>query len=196
MKPSKFLYLLTSILNLVAIIGFFIAVLQYSPREIKYTEYTHDILYVDKTFTDDEVEYILAATWEWSKATDGRVTYDVVFLSSYNKIDFKHGILLNKVSEDNIEILALDRLNHNSTLGYYTNSGFMPQIVLVSNRISEREYKMVVMHEIGHSLGLKHNEGDEGMNTLMYPTVELQSDYISETDLKNYCKLHHCQSKN
>lgn len=196
MKPSKFFNLISLFLSLILISVFFILAIRYMPPDKKYTEYSHSILYLDKSFTDDEIDVVLDATLEWNKATGGRVNYDIIMLNSSNEtIDFNRGILVNKLPADNIEILTLDFRNENITLGYFTNQGLMPHIAIVADRLDLDDYKTVVMHEIGHSLGLDHNEGDDGIGTLMYPTIELQSNYISETDIKNYCKLHHCKLK-
>jgi predicted Zn-dependent protease len=70
--------------------------------------------------------------------------------------------------------------------------GAIPYIGIVRSRIEDYEFKEVMMHELGHVLGLKHNLGDDGTGTLMYPDVNLGSDTITDTDLKNFCKLYGC----
>ncbi|CAM6006387.1 unnamed protein product [Sphagnum balticum] len=69
-------------------------------------------------------------------------------------------------------------------------------IELVMDRILDpNTMEMVLMHEMGHSVGLKHNEGMDGIDTLMYPDVILAADFITVTDRENFCKLYGCDPK-
>lgn len=168
--------------------------MEYKPQEIIRAEYISETIYLDKSFTKEEVDIVLEATWEWAKATDNRVIYKVIQLSEKeNEISINNSILFNKVNADNIDILSLDYLHHNYTLGYYSNNNVIPNIVIVAERLdSERLYKEVVLHELGHSLGLEHDHEASGIGTLMYPSVDKQSESITPTDVFNYCKIHHC----
>ncbi len=195
MRLTKFLNIFI-VLNIVfATLFAYRAALQYQPSTI-YPEYVHKTLYVDRSFNNTEIELIVEASWEWAIATDQRVIYDIVVLPTEH-IPVQNSIILNKINEDNIMIVLLDHDNKNITLGYYDDRMGIPYIGIVLGRIrTYKEFKTVILHELGHSLGLPHNESDEGMHTLMYPLVNFESDYITKIDADNYCKIHHCRLKN
>ena len=83
-------------------------------------------------------------------------------------------------------------MSGNNILGLFDKKSIIPCIILVSNRILENDYKAVVLHELGHSLGLEHNEGINGIDTLMYPSIDLGSNHITFRDGQQFCKLYHC----
>ena len=162
-----------------------------------YSENVHKTLYLDNTFDDDEIDFIIAATLEWNVATEGRVIYDVAMLPTTNRAKvLADGIIVIKVTPDFPKVILYDLTNQNNTLGYWEeNEGPIPYIGIISSRISNARYKSVVMHEIGHSLGLKHNEGESGIGTLMYPTIDEGSNTITPADIKKFCELHRCTQK-
>jgi hypothetical protein len=158
-----------------------------------YPEHVHKTLYLDRTFNQEEVELIVEATYEWNAATEGRVSYDVVVLPAHRKIDVTQAIVVIKVTPDFPKIMLLDFANKNITLGYWEDGeGPIPYIAMVAGRSHDRSFKSVMLHEIGHSLGLKHNEGETGIGTLMYPTIDEGSDTITPFDVSKYCELRHC----
>lgn len=154
----------------------------------------HKTLYIDRNLTEDELCTIVGAAWEWHQATNGIVTYDVVRMPAQN-IDVKNSIIIVIVSADFPEMIALDSAEEDrSHLAYYYERGTIPYIALVPYRISNRDYKAVLMHELGHSLGLGHNDGIEGIGTLMYPNVDASASIITDTDLNNFCKIYGCDA--
>lgn len=157
-----------------------------------YSEYTHHTLLIDRSFTREEASDITSAAYEWMKETNHRVIFDIVYLPNTREKLTKDCILIVKVGPDYPDILIYDLNNHNTVLGLYVNTQAIPTIELVSERMNRTTFRMVALHELGHALGLDHNEGLDGVNTLMYPTIDLGSDCITFTDLEKFCKLHHC----
>ena len=157
--------------------------------------HVHTTIYVDRNFNDIEQEYIIEAAMEWGTATNHVAEFDVVQLPTREKIDVEHALIFIKVSADYPDIIIMDNIKKTTTLGYYDSKSALPYIALVSDRLDDFNYKEVVLHELGHSLGLEHIEGEEGMLTLMYPYVDLGSDHITEKDLEQFCKLYHCDAK-
>lgn len=164
-----------------------------TPKKEVYLTHIHKILYVDPNFTDEEFVYISMAASDWSKETNNIVTFDIIKLPQ-ETIDMTNSILVIKVSEYNPNIFYLDTIRGNKTLGFFNNNHPMPNIEIVETRITTKNCKSTVLHELGHALGLKHNEGIEGMGTLMYPYDEHGSPTITETDLINFCKIYHCNA--
>lgn len=197
MTASKFLSTCSLITSVILIVAFFVTTIKYRPSEITRPEYVNETIYLDKSFNKDEVDIIIQATWEWSKATENRVIYKVIQLNEHNNnVSMKNSILVNKFPADNIQILTLDYISNNTVLGYYSNEHVVPNIGIVAERLENAAlYKEVVMHELGHSLGLEHDESDHGIGTLMYPSVELQSENITKADIEHYCEVHNCSKR-
>ena len=155
----------------------------------------HKTLYLDETFDDFEVEIISNAAAEWQQATGGRANYSVQKLPFENQeIDFDNSIIVIKVSRHYPEVAELDFIGNQITLGYCNSRGSVQYIALVSDRLSDNLYQSVMLHELGHSLGLQHNDSSNGVGTLMYPSIEMGSQYITHKDLVNFCQLYRCDA--
>jgi hypothetical protein len=155
----------------------------------------HKTLYLERGIYDDQMFHILAAAMEWNQATNGQVVFDIKRLpAKINPID---AIIVFNVTPDYPDIILLDSVKNYSTLGYYNNRG-LDYIALVDERITNSNYNAVVMHELGHALGLDHPDTDDhpeiGIGTLMYSVVDAGSNHITNDDLKQLCKLYNCDS--
>jgi hypothetical protein len=154
----------------------------------------HKTLYIDRDLPEDEMCTIIGAAWEWHIATNGLVNYDVVRMPATG-IDASNSIIILVISPDFPNMVALDSADPEGIhLAYYYEKSVIPYIGIVPSRIDERSFKTVVMHELGHSLGLPHNEGWEGIGTLMYHDITVGADFITDTDLHNFCKLYKCDA--
>lgn len=136
---------------------------------------------------------IVASAWEWHTATKGMVNYNIVKLPAKN-IDIENGIIICLVSPDFPEVIDLDTQRPDASHLAYYKAAPMPYIGVIPNRIPEKDYRTVIIHELGHSLGLAHNNGLKGIGTLMYPNMDFESNYITDTDLENFCKLYKCDA--
>lgn len=193
MKSSSLAQLSKIIIFLGIILTFTFYINDYNSFQM-YPEYVNKTLYLDSSFNDSEIEEILSAAWEWSDATENRVVFTVKILPQ-NHIDPINAIIINKLSDDSAQVIMYDVFGGKNTLGFYDNKNVIPFIGLITNRLNDKNYKPVVLHELGHALGLMHNEKEEDMGSLMYPIIDDASDHITAKDIKNYCDLHHCQSK-
>lgn len=188
---------LVQLTRLITFIGIIFIFFSYTSDYLSfqtYPEYVQKTLYLDRSFNDSEVENIIAATWEWSDATENRVVFTVKMLPD-DHIDLRNAIIVNKLSDETAQVVMLDLFNDKTTLGFYDNKNVIPYIGLITSRLHSRNYKPVVLHELGHALGLGHNDKEEDKGSLMYPIIDDASDHITEKEIKNYCKLHHCKSK-
>ena len=144
--------------------------------------------------SNEEVAHVAVAAAEWKKVSNGEVSFDLVKLPQSN-IDVKKAIFIINVTPDNPEIMYLDQFNEATTLGYYhTINGIIDYVYLLPDRIEEKQFDGVVMHELGHALGLKHIIGLEGIATLMCPSIDLSALHITNDDVVKFCQLYHCDA--
>ena len=165
-------------------------------NQIEHKLPVHKTLYLERGIYDEEMYHILDAAMEWNRATNGQVVFDIKRLPQAD-LKAADAIIIFNVTPDFPDIIILDSIKHYSTLGYYNSRG-LDYIALVDQRISEYNYDAVVMHELGHALGLEHPDSDEhpdiGIGSLMYSVVDAGSNHITNEDLKQFCKLYHCDS--
>lgn len=189
MKLIRFLIPLLTIIALILLCNYASQV--YQPEKI-YPAHFHKTLYLDRNFTDDQVFSLTSAAVSWTEKTNHIAEFDVVQLPTDEKISVSDAIIMVKASPDYPEVMIIDRAIKGITLGYYNDSGLITYILLVSDRIDEDFYTSVSLHELGHSLGLEHNKGIEGIGTLMYPSADFGADVITNKDVENFCKLYKC----
>ena|SRR5277367_3520708 len=190
----RLFFLYPLLLTIVALVGFAeITAPLIEPHYVERTLPVHRTLYLERTIDNNEKYGILAAAIEWNEATNGQVVFDIQTLPQQHINMLDATIILN-VSPDYPDIIILDGINQSSTLGYFNDDGGLPYIALIDVRIPNSYLTAVVLHELGHSLGLKHIKGVEGWGTLMCPSLNFGSNHITDTDLKQFCKIYHCDS--
>lgn len=187
-RRTNFWTLVLTTIMIICVYRFYTVILH---PEIVYPSRVDKILYLDEQFNQDEVELMVEAAAEWEQSTGNIVHYTIEQLP-VDKIDYAKAIIVIKVSHFYPEVLELDYSRQQVTLGYCNSLGDITYIAMVADRLEDETYRPVMLHELGHSLGLRHNEGDSGVGTLMYPSVNNGSSYITKTDLVNFCKLYRC----
>ena len=151
----------------------------------------HKTLYLERSIYNEEMFHIVEAAIEWNEATNGQVIFDIKRLPQ-SDIDPTNAVIILNVTPDYPKIIACDRFNYYATVGYTDIDPSLDSILLVDERITNKEYSAIVMHELGHELGLEHIRGIEGINTLMCPNITLGASHITNIDLHYFCKLYHC----
>jgi Matrixin len=153
----------------------------------------HRTLYLERGIFEDQIYHVVEAAMEWNEVTNGDVVLDVKMLPQPD-LTPSDAIIVMNVTPDYPESILLDNMNHYSTLAFYNNEVGLSYIAFIYERITDNDYNTVIMHEIGHALGLEHIKGIDGIGTLMYPNIELGSDHITMDDLKQFCQLYHCDA--
>lgn len=159
--------------------------------EKEYPKSVRKTIYIDRKFSQEEKLHIIEAALEWSRVTNHIVEYEIESLPCPIKLN--QALVITKYNPDHPDIITMDVLGQ-EILGYYVD-GYIPAIFLVAERINKKDLTNVIMHELGHSLGLEHIDGEDDKNALMYPTMNPESGTITQKDLINFCKLYKCDPK-
>jgi len=202
MKLIRVIHFLNLATVLALLILLFNFVSEIYPGPPVYPEYAHITLYLDRNFDEDEVDVIMSAAWEWSEATNHRIEYDVVQMPVKNP-NLKDSVFIVKKTPDDPSIFLKDLFGGNQTLGLF-EPGYVNSISLVTDRLNDDNYRRVVLHELGHSLGIGHLKELEDMDALMFPYTSMKlddgsiintgSDHVTNKDLVQFCKLYHCNA--
>jgi hypothetical protein len=83
-------------------------------------------------------------------------------------------------------------MSSGTVLAFYNNKNNIPFIIIAADRLENWNYKTVVMHELGHHQSLRHTNI---MDSIMYPSVDMGSNHITNYDLENFCRLYSCDAK-
>lgn len=196
------LFVLSVALSIILLLAFaeIVSIIMPPPPKVEYALPVHKTLYIDRNIYDEEMFHILEAAIEWNEATDGQVTFDIKRMPR-PRIGPANSIIFFNVTPDFPDIVILDNARKKplNTLAYFSGSRFLPYIAVVDERISEKDYTAVMLHELGHYIGLQHPDDDDhpdlGVGTLMHSSIDEGSNHITSEDLKQFCQLYHCDWK-
>jgi hypothetical protein len=144
---------------------------------------------MESALSADTDKAIVSALAEWNYVLNGYVTYEIKDAHWRYDSDFEdhitathQGLIFKKVAIDEDGTLAeVNEINGNVVSVYEERSQFWSM-------------RTIMLHEIGHTLGLRHLPI---AGTIMYPYIQLQSpcvDQIAVRELaseKIYLKLEH-----
>ncbi len=140
----------------------------------------HSDVAVDSSFTQEQLSNIIEATDQWKNTTNGLVDLNIIIANHPEEY-----------GNDTMKII----MNPDSTMdGEFNIFGVtnfvigVSSITLYPNRVAKSPYpfKEIVLHELGHSLGLHHvSEG------LMTP-VPTNINCIDDVTLSQFCDIHYC----
>ncbi len=145
---------------------------------------TCHILIEEKGFNQQQLEKIHAAVAEWNKALDGYLKFEYV---------------TQKGDEDLVVIRArtIDPvLQNNKYLGEtfsdpWADGGGIELPVNMGSDIDSVYFSRIVLHELGHSLGLYHVDAT---GAVMNKRPDLEADQVTCIDLTDFCYSAGCDA--
>lgn len=164
-------------------------------------EKLHKTIYIDRSFSKVQVEFIEAALNEWSCSTNRLIKYEIVKNTDYQKVydtivDSADSLVLISATTNNKNIKESDdefhkKDNNTYTLGLYMPTETVPTILVVSDRIYDKTiYVGVLLHELGHAWGLGHFNNKD---SVMYYNITDGSKHITKNDLYYLCYYYWCK---
>lgn len=157
---------------------------------------TQDI-YLDQDFSNDEQEWIKYSFNEWFVASRGIIKLNFAGLIKTSDKDpyqhFNKNVIIRIKSDDPFVINMRNNQLHGSTpIGFHIVSDDQEHFVvgiiydLIPNSV---RYKLNVIHELGHAIGLKHiDDGPAILNTVQDKNLRC----LTKTDLINFCNKYSC----
>lgn len=169
------------------------------------------VMHADSSFTNDERAAIIASAEQWRSQTSGLADIGLVFdgddeagdvyLRRWNSTD-------QEIVDKDCELSEAAGLPHGmcvaAILGWVTPSGGIhnpwgvrPSMNLIPDRevddvgkLDKSKFMSVVIHEMGHVLGLSHRPEPQAV---MYPSQITVKTCLRQPDLAEFCAVNVCE---
>jgi len=132
----------------------------------------HYDVYVGNEFSDIQKQEINNAFLEWERSTNDSVSFSFIGGKNYSN----PLIVVELIPSSQIKEI----FNHH-TIGRTEWRGFDSYIV-ISSSLNDRDFQQVILHEIGHAIGLDHGDNE----TAMGANTELASMHLTQKDLNSF----------
>lgn len=153
-------------------------------------------IYVDDQFSMSEIEIIRDAAKEWAFATHNKVQFTFFYFHHIPNREIASEIPFNimiKIHSTDQFVFKMDMEDKHNILGFYRFIGGNFYIGLVFDRIiNEQQFRSVVMHELGHSLGINHNNSEPA---IMNSATGEEYKCLTKLDMDLFCDAYSCKSE-
>jgi hypothetical protein len=137
-------------------------------------------IYIDISFNKEERQAILKACDKWFEFSDGMIYFNPIFsLSKYDIETIEKEDVMLRVSSDFYMISDGEKEYKTKPIGYYRSWNKNRQILLLPYK-ENKFFLGTIMHELGHSVGLMHIEGQGVMHQytgIEYFTIDDQKEF-------------------
>ncbi len=148
---------------------------------------------VNKDIPSNRIGLILDAASEWVTVSSGAVVFEVTYA------DFPHDREHLPVPPEGEMWIYTDPNpdKDSKTIGYcswWTTKGSMLPVksrIWIQDNLAPRIYYLTALHEIGHGLGLTHQE-NKSIPAIMYPFITDNGDHPTCDDRQRLCALWGC----
>lgn len=136
-------------------------------------------------FTTEQRQSIHDGLLEWEVATNHTVTF--VEVSTQDR------------SQALLTIVSISRNDLNKVYGHdligRCNYRGEDNILLEATDVSKRDFAQTVLHEIGHAVGLDHDEDmSHRKQTTMMSHTDDSSDHLTCRDMRSFCEVWQCDA--
>lgn len=167
-------------------------------NHITHQYYIPKFVHIDPAFNNRDRFLIWRSLDEWSQTTK-LITWielpwesEVAINNSYNK-NIRH-LIISKASKHDKVILDIEEGIGYKIDGYlWTKLGSNIQIAyIIRDRINwDLLFRLVVLHEVGHSFGLRHSHGI----SIMDSSQMVRAGCLTKQDLRQFCNIWDCDAE-
>ena len=123
----------------------------YSKEDFCDKTITYDVV-IDNSFSNDELEYIKAGLSAWTIVSDNHIKFNLIGFEDHDYLLKQDQNILSIVRTTNKDVLSLNFINEKPSGVYFKNKVYL----LVDRMFSLENFRAILVHEIGHYLGLEH----------------------------------------
>lgn len=164
--------------------------------------HVHKYVHIDPQFGGIERRIIQESLEEWTRVTSGFISWTVkewpedyathatISEPEENSTNCSKHLLIMRSLSDDAMIINIETTLGSGISGYAYGSNEpcgVEYILLVTDKLDNHSYfRLVVLHELGHVLGLEHNEQ---MSVMSYKNM-IYANGITKYDLEQLIKIH------
>lgn len=145
---------------------------------------------IHKDVSSERVGLILNAAFEWVTVSSGAVVFEVVYEDFDMRAEPRKGEM-RVYTESKVDKTS-KTIGVCNTWGKDDHGRPARSRIWIQDDLTPQTYYLTAMHEIGHGLGLSHQE-DQAIPSIMYPLITDVGDHPTCDDRKRLCVLWECE---